>query len=304
MKKADIKTGFLCNNNCLFCVQGPEKKKFGNKSTKQLREIIVKAKDGCDTIVFTGGEPTIRKDLIELVALAKEIGFKTIQIQSNGRMFVYEKFCRDIVAAGANEFALALHGHTEELHNYLTQADSFRQIVGGIKTLKKMGQKVIMNTVITKSNYRHLPEIAKVLIGLDVDQMQFAFVHAVGAAGKNFDAVVARKEMVVPYLKKAIDIGRLLNKRVMTEGVPFCLLDGYESSISETVMPDIKIFDQISVINDYRKMRINEDKAKGPECVKCIYNNVCEGPWKEYPEAFGWDEFKPVKRKKQKNVQQ
>lgn len=298
MKKADIKTGFLCNNSCLFCVQGPEKKKFGNKNTKELIEIIKKAKKGCDTIVFTGGEPTIRKDLIELVAVAKKVGFKTIQIQSNGRMFVYEKFCKDIVNAGANEFALALHGHNAKLHNYLTGAESFRQIVTGIRTLKKMKQKVITNTVITKANYRNLPEIAKVLISLSVDQMQFAFVHAVGAAGNNFDSVVARVEMVAPYLKEAIDIGGLFNVKVMTEGVPFCLLNGYESSISETVMPDIKIFDQISVIDDYKKMRINEDKAKGPKCLKCIYNNICEGPWKEYPKAFGWDEFRPVLSKK------
>jgi len=298
MKKADIKTGFLCNNNCIFCVQGPEKKKFGNKRTKELIEIIKKAKKGCNTIVFTGGEPTIRTDLIELVGVAKKVGFRTIQIQSNGRMFVYEKFCKDIINAGANEFALALHGHTAKLHNHLTGAESFQQIVSGIKTLKKMKQEVITNTVITKANYRNLPEIAKVLISLNVDQMQFAFVHAVGAAGNNFDSVVARVEMVAPYLKEAIDIGRLFNVKVMTEGVPFCLLKGYESSISETVMPDIKIFDQISVIDDYKKMRINEDKAKGPKCLKCIYNNICEGPWKEYPKAFGWDEFRPVLSKK------
>ncbi len=295
MKKADIKTGFLCNNNCLFCVQGPEKKKFGNKSTAELKEIIRKAKKGCDTIVFTGGEPTIRKDLVELVAEAKKAGFKTIQIQSNGRMFVYEQFCKDMIEAGANEFALALHGHTAELHDYLTGAKSYRQIVVGIRTLKKMGQKVITNTVITKSNYRHLPDIAKVLIGLRVDQIQFAFVHAVGAAGINFDSVVPRMEMVAPYLKKAIDIGRMLDTRIMTEGVPFCFLRGYESSISETVMPDIKIFDQVNVIEDYKKMRINEDKTKGPACGICRYDAICEGPWKEYPKAFGWDEFKPVK---------
>jgi len=213
-------------------------------------------------------------------------------------MFVYEQFCRDMVAAGANEFALALHGHTEELHDYLTGAKSFRQLVVGIRTLKKLGQDVITNTVVTKSNYRHLPDIAKVLIGLRVDQIQFAFVHAVGAAGINFDSVVPRMEMVAPYLKKAIDIGRMLDTRIMTEGVPFCLLEGYEKSISETVMPDMKIFGQSMVVEDYRKMRVTSDKAKGPKCAKCLYNAVCEGPWKEYPEAFGWDEFKPVTKKK------
>lgn len=301
MKKADIKVGFLCNNNCLFCVQGPEKKKFGNKSTEELRKVIKRAKNGCDTVVFTGGEPTIRTDLIELVALAKEVGFKTIQIQSNGRMFAYEKFCKDIVFAGANEFALALHGHTEKLHNYLTQAESFRQIVAGIKNLKKMKQRVITNTVITKSNYRHIPDVAKILISLEVDQIQFAFVHALGAAKNNFSSVVPRMDMVAPYLKKALDIGKIFNRRIMTEAIPFCMLAGYEESISETTMPDMKIFDQMTIINDYKKVRIVEGKTKGPGCVKCGYNNICEGPWKEYPEVFGWDEFKPI-RKENKDV--
>lgn len=294
MKKADIKTGFLCNNNCLFCVQGPEKKKFGNKSTDELKIIIKKAKRGCDAIVFTGGEPTIRPDLIELVAYAKKLGFVSIQIQSNGRMFVYEKFCKDIVAAGANEFALALHGHTAKLHDYLTQAESFLQIATGIRTLKQMGQSVITNTVITKSNYRHIPDIAKILIGFDVDQIQFAFPHAVGAAGDNFDLVVPRIELVVPYLKKAINLGRMFNKKIMTEAVPFCQLAGYEDSISEPNIPDTKIFDQINVIDDYKKVRIAEGKAKGPRCIKCLHNKICEGPWKEYPKKFGWDEFSPV----------
>jgi hypothetical protein len=50
----------------------------------------------------------------------------------------------------------------------------------------------------------------------------------------------------------------------------------------------------MTVVEDYKKMRVDDDKAKGPDCAGCIYNDVCEGPWKEYPAAFGWDEFRPV----------
>lgn len=296
MKKADIKTGFLCNNNCLFCVQGPEKKKFGNKKTSELKDIIRKASKDCEMIVFTGGEPTIRKDLIELVAYAKKLGFKLIQIQSNGRMFAYEKFCRDIIAAGANEFGLALHGHTAELHDYLTGAQSFRQTIAGIHNLKKLKQVVIMNTVITKSNYRNLPDIAKLMVGLDVDKFQFAFVHALGAAGKNFDRVVPRISMAVPYVKRGLDIGKKFGKNAVVEAIPFCLMDSYEQCISEVSMPKMKIFDQNHIVADYTKSRITEGKSKGIKCAKCIYDDICEGPWKEYPQAFGWDEFNPVKK--------
>lgn len=296
LKKADIKIGFLCNNNCLFCVQGDAKKKIGSPSAAEIKRTLKQASRDCRIAVFTGGEPTIRNDIMELVAFAKKLKFPIIQIQSNGRMFASKNFCKKIISAGANEFALALHGHIRQLHDYLTGSpNSFRQICLGIENLKSLGQPVLMNTVVVKSNYRHLPAIAKLLIGLEVDQFQFAFVHPLGSAAKNFDSIVPRKSLAIPYLKKALDIGRYFNKKAMTEAVPACFLEGYEDCISESVMPAMKIFEIDRIIPNFTKVRIAEAKAKGINCPKCKYFKTCEGPWKEYPKKFGWDEFVPVK---------
>ena len=295
MQRIDLKTGFLCNNNCSFCVQG-HKKKFGNKESGELRRHIKKsAEDGCKGIVFTGGEPTIRPDILELVKYAKESGFELIQIQSNGRRFAYVDFCKQIISAGANEFSPALHGHIPELHDYLTNAKgAFSQTVRGIINLKKLNQRIITNTVITKSNYRHLPDIARLLVKLKVDQFQLAFVHALGNAAENFDSVVPRKSLIEPYVKKALDIGIKAGIRVMTEGIPYCFMKGYEKYIAEEIIPDTKIYDLDNVIEDYSKLRMDEGKKRGPNCKKCKYFKKCEGPWREYPEKFGWGEFKPI----------
>lgn len=294
MKRADIKTGFLCNNDCIFCVQGKAKKQFGNKNTDEVKKILKEASRDCDSIVFTGGEPTIRKDIFNLVKYAKKLGFKIIQIQSNGRMFAYKKFCEKIIKAGVNEFALSLHGHIPQLHNYLTGSESFIQTVNGIKNLVGLKQHVITNTVIAKSNYRHLPEITKLLISLNVVQSQLAFVHAVGDAGLNFDRVVPRISLAMPYIKKSTKIGEHFGKIVMLEAITPCFFPMLEAHISEKVIPKTKIFDYNYVIKDYKKSRINEGKDKGPNCFKCKMNYYCEGPWKEYPRAFGWEEFKPI----------
>ena len=37
-------------------------------------------------------------------------------------------------------------------------------------------------------------------------------------------------------------------------------------------------------------------RMKGPRCPQCRHYVECEGPWKEYPQIFGWDEFKPMDR--------
>jgi len=295
MKRIDLKVGFLCNNNCRFCVQG-HKKKFGNKEKKELIDAIKRSSKEYHGIVFTGGEPTVRKDIVELVMAAKKSGYTTIQIQTNGRAFAYLSFCRKMIKAGATEFSPALHGHTAALHDHLTNAKgSFVQTVSGIRNLKHLGQHVLTNTVITKSNYRHLPDIAELLILLGVDQIQFAFVHALGSAKDHFDSIVPRKTMVAPYLKKAIDICADAGIPVMTEAVPYCILDGYEEFAAEQLIPETKIYDLDVVIKNFNKTRKNEGKIKSGSCKLCVYFKECEGPWKEYPEKFGWKEFVPVR---------
>ncbi len=298
MKRVDIKVGFQCNNHCKFCIQGNKREIYKNKTTKEIKEILKKTNRTCDGIVFTGGEPTVRKDLIELVRYGKNLGFKIIQIQTNGRMFAYKKYCQDMIKAGANEFGIALHGHNAKLHDYLTSSPgSFNQTTTGIKNLRALGQYILTNTVINKVNYKHLPEIAKLLVKLGVDQFQFAFMHINNVIAKDpelIDKIVPRKSKVMPYVKRGLDIGIKAGVKVMTEAIPYCFMKGYEKHIAERIIPDSSVFDAGFAIEDYTNYRKTEGKAKGPNCPKCKYYKICEGPWKEYPQIFGWDEFKPV----------
>jgi MoaA/NifB/PqqE/SkfB family radical SAM enzyme len=297
MKRADIKVSFSCNNHCLFCVQGKKREQIRDKTCQEIKREMKQAIKDCQSIVLTGGEATIRPDFLEIVKFAKKLGFGTIQIQTNGRMFAYREFCEKTIKAGANQFAPAVHGHIAELHDYLTAAKgSFEQTTKGIMNLKQLGQKVITNTVVTKSNYRHLPEIAKLLNNLGVDQYQFAFVHPAGSAASNFESIVPRLTLVEPYIKKGLDIGIESKKTVMTEAIPYCFMKGYENYIAEKIIPDTKIFDYHKIIDDFTEARRAEGKAKGPNCRYCFYNEICEGPWREYPEKLGWDEFIPVKK--------
>lgn len=292
-RKADIKLGYSCNNRCRFCVQGRKREVLPEMTTGEARRILGRARKNCAGIVFTGGEPTVRPDFLELVRYARALGFSRIQAQSNGRMFAYKKFCRECVAAGVNEFGIALHGHIGELHNYLTMSESFHETVQGIRNLRELGQRIYANTVIVKSNYRHLPEIARLLVSLGVDQYQFAFVHAMGSALADFFSVVPRMSMVIPYVRAGLDEGRKAGVRGMTEAIPYCLMSGYEKYIAERFLPSTDIY-ELDTRMEFDKIRQGLAKLKGPECKKCGYDRVCEGPWREYPEKFGFSEFKPV----------
>lgn len=298
-KKLDIKISYRCNNRCKFCAQGHKREKLSDRSTEELKKDITLASRDYRSIVFTGGEPTIRPDLLELVRHARSQGYKEIQIQTNGRMFAYKEFCKKAIDAGANNFCLALHGHNPKVHDFLTGSQgSFRETISGISNLAGLGQIVTTQTVITSHNYKYLPRIASLLLALDAKSIQFAFMHIIGSCVENKTWIVPRKSEIAPYVKKAIDLCRAKDRRVTTEAIPYCFMRGYEECVVESTIPDAMVIETRFTIKDYTSYRKNRGKVKGLHCKRCSYFDVCEGPWKEYPEMFGWDEFVPVKQDK------
>lgn len=296
MNRVDLKLGFACNNRCLFCVQGNKRSLHGPRDLARVeRDLQAAAQRGVRSLVLTGGEPTVQRGFLSVVKLARKLGYTDIQVQTNGRSFFYEEFCRAAIDAGATEFSPALHGATPEVHDQLTCAPgSFEQTLAGIRNLARLGMPVITNTVITSLNYQDLRALASLLVSAGVRQYQFAFVHIVGAADANKHSIVPRKRDVMPFVFAGLDVGRVANVPCMTEAIPFCLMPGYEDLVAERIIPETMIFDADTTIEDYGAYRRDEGKAKGPACSQCRYFSQCEGPWREYPQMFGWDEFQPV----------
>jgi len=288
-----VRIGLSCNNHCKFCIFDDKNRDYQDRSEVEIRKIL-SSNRGYEGLVLTGGEPCLRPDLCSLIRYAKLLGFKEIQVQSNGRMFIYRDLCKELIDAGASEFAVALHGHNAKIHDFLTSCEgSFEQTVGGIKILKELGQDVITNTVITKTNYRHLSKIAAFLADLKINHFQFSFIHIIGRAWENRGWIVPHKSKVIPFLKKGLGVGLRSGRRVTTEAIPYCLLQNYEDCIVESVIPKSKVFEMDFTIADLKRHRIYRKKSKRRDCRACGYYRDCEGPWKEYPKIFGWGEFKP-----------
>jgi len=296
VRRIDIKIGFACNNRCDFCVQGDKRKKFKPRPFDQIEADLREGREqGALGVVITGGEPTLHPTLLPTARLARDLGYEVLQVQTNGRRFAYRDFCLQLIDAGVTEFAPSLHGPTAKIHNDLTRAPgSFEQTVAGIRNLKKLGQQVILNSVITSTNYEHLPALARLFVDLGVDQFQFAFVHIVGSAEDNSAWLVPRKSDVMPYVYEGLSIGQAAGIPCFTEAIPFCLMSNFESCVAEQLIPKTRIYDAEITIEDYTVERRDRGKAKHDRCRLCRYDDVCEGPWREYPELFGWDEMVPV----------
>jgi len=288
--RADVKVGFACNNRCLFCAQGEKRRSVGLLSAEEVvRGMRAGFRPGSG-LVLTGGEPTIRKDLVPIVRAAKAIGYQPIQIQTNGRMLRYAELVRRLVEAGVDELSPALHGPTPALHDELTGAPgAFEQTVEGIGNAVRSGADVITNTVVVRQNLGALTETLLLLRSLGVRHAQLALVHPVGTAG---DAdVVPPVAEAARAIARAVREGRAAGMAVVTEAVPACLLPGLEDAVVEHRIPDTQVVDVDGEAFDFSTWRRDEGKAKGPVCGDCVHGERCEGPWREYPQRFGWDAF-------------
>ena len=151
-----------CNQNCLFCSADVNSSVCYIKEDKlkNIIEILKELSLFSDSIKITGGEPTIRKDFLEIVKFAKKIGFQKIIIESNGQSFSNFVFAQKTIEAGANDFFISFHGYNKKLHDLLTQSPgSFLRTKQGIINLKKLNQRVRVNVVINTKNYKNLQKI-------------------------------------------------------------------------------------------------------------------------------------------------
>lgn len=301
INKVVIITGYRCNNNCLFCIDS-EKRNLRNKDSDEIKMEMIRAKkQGSTYLELIGGETTIRPDILELIEFARNLGFETIAMATNGRMLSHKDFTQNLIKSGITSLIFSIHGHNASLHDSLTRAKgSFNQLKAGINNLKEIGfSNIHSNTTIVQQNFKKLPEIAKTIIDLGINDSEFIFADPTyGGVFVNFKEMMPRISKAAPYIYKALDIGNKNKANFTIRYVPLCYFKKYFSQISE--LREVKYFHTRHYAPDF----INEDvegsrknisRMKPLKCLKCKEHARCEGIWREYLRNFGEEELRPIK---------
>ena len=76
----------LCNNNCVFCLDGDRTDRFHVKQKVIFSQIENGIDEGATRLVLSGGEPTIHPKIIDFIKFGKDVGYKKIQIITNGTL--------------------------------------------------------------------------------------------------------------------------------------------------------------------------------------------------------------------------
>ncbi|MBU0579923.1 MAG: radical SAM protein, partial [Candidatus Margulisbacteria bacterium] len=276
----DITMGYKCNQNCLFCSVGHIKKDL-IKSTDQIKHDILLAKKKQATVLGFGGggEPTLRKDIVELVQFAKKVGFPVIRFQTNGVMFSYDNFMEKIIEAGANYFKFSIHGHNAKIHDALTQVKgSFERALKGINNLKKRGYSVEADIVINKLNYKYLPRFVEFFISKGISKFCFVYLIYEGNAVSNQEKVAVSMREVVPYLTDALELTEMFSlDKSLVFNIPYCLIKKHENKIV-----DLGEYNTI-MLSPLNNQDLDKNRYKGKRkfniCAECKYDKLCHGVW-------------------------
>lgn len=143
-----------CNQKCIHCYAAGQKLSEKEElSTEEWKKVIDICQEECiPQLTFTGGEPTMRKDLVELIEYSK---WFITRLNTNG-VLLTEKLCKELYEASLDSVQVTLYSNNPEIHNKLVGADNFEKTTAGIKNAINAGLNVSINTPLCTLNKNYI----------------------------------------------------------------------------------------------------------------------------------------------------
>ena len=234
--RGEIRLGYRCNARCDFCYYKDrlDTPKDQEPRIEALLEHLSQLRShGATEVEFTGGEPTIRPELPDLVAEARKLGFRNVSIITNGLRLANPEYARKLIDAGLNDCLISIHGHTPQLHDRHTGIPgSFAKACQAARNVRECGARLRVSTTVTGLNVDHLTPIVGAMIDLGAECLHLPVFSPVSDAAGDGET-----EMYVSYtdagmaIKRAIDVHRHALPPLSVKYIPFCFLAGYEKFV-------------------------------------------------------------------------
>lgn len=235
-KLLSIETGFTCNSRCRYCTQLdyraiPQADKL-DLSTEEIKERIrYAAENGYDQLGFSGGEPTIRPDFVDLIAYGRQYDFKRIGVTTNGRMFAYRRFAQQAMQAGLDGFTFSLHGHTPELHDTITTSKgALDQAMQGLRNIARMRERfgleahLMNNQILLPENTPHIKDVVAMLAPFGVRLFMIQPFIAQRSNVRDLGRFYVPYEDIVAAVEEALPVLERYGARIKPYNVPNCIL--------------------------------------------------------------------------------
>ncbi len=299
--RMDLALTYRCSNECAHCYNA-RSRRYPEMSTEEWKQALDRLWEaGIPHIVFTGGEPTLRPDLPELIAHAEKNGQIT-GINTNGRKLKNPDFVKSLADEGLDHIQITLESHDAAIHDSMVASiGAWDETVAGITNALSSHLYVMTNTTLLTPNAPSLRQTLEFLVQLGVPTVG---LNALIYSGHGAQVGTGLSEALLPSL---LDTAREITDRAgqrliwytptrycqfdplsMGLGIKGCTAALYAMCMEPdgAVLPCQSYYQPLgnlmrdswdSIWNHELAIRLRERKDIAPTCHACDLLEVCGG---------------------------
>lgn len=173
----DLAVTYRCNNDCFHCYMGGPRKTEELTTTQWKKVIDIIDSLDVGAVIFTGGEPLLREDIVELVAYSKGL---VTGLVTNGRLLT-DDMVFNLEREELDHVQITIEG-LKDTHNTMVCADAWDETVQGIKNCLNSSIFTLTNTTLTTKNVDETPDLLEFLSGLGLQRFALNSIIKTGRA--------------------------------------------------------------------------------------------------------------------------
>lgn len=236
---------YRCPLQCPYCSNPVEIAKYNDELSAEdwIRVMRQARKMGAAQLGFSGGEPLVRRDLEELIAEARSLGYYTNLITSGVGMD--EKRVKTFKEAGLDHIQISFQASDEELNNYLGGTRSFQHKQEMARVVKEHEYPMVLNIVLHRKNIDQIRDILDMTVALNADYVELASTQYYGWSRVNIEQLLPTREQLARAEKTAREYQEKMKDKMKIiyvipdyfENRPKACMNGW-GSIFLTIAPD------------------------------------------------------------------
>lgn len=183
-----------CNLRCIHCYASADNNPAENELTLEegLRLLEDLAQFGCPVVLFSGGEPLVRPDILDLIHKAVSLGLRAV-LSTNGTL-IDEALAKELKKLGLSYVGISLDGIGEVHDRFRVSKGCFEKVVRAIENCKREGIKVGLRFTINKFNAEEIPKVFDFVGEAEIPRICFYHLVYAGRGSKLIEQDLTHEE--------------------------------------------------------------------------------------------------------------
>jgi len=281
----DIILGYDCNLACTYCTITEAMRARALAPRAVAAELERGRKHGFAAVSFTGGEPTIRPDLLPLVRGAARLGYESIKVQSNGLVLGVGDNAARLLDAGVTCVHISIHTHEREAYEAMVRRPgTFEAMAQALERLAGSEVELGADVIVESDTMSRLPAAIDWIAERGVPAADLWFVSLTDANATRPQSMPSMTA-AMPFIAEARRRAERHGVRLRSLHIPPCILGEHADLAFNPALQRVRVVSPDAVF-DLSQSAITP-RQHVPACEGCEHRETCGGLRPDYVAQYG-----------------